>query len=156
MWLSSNCLQSRLTGKKLENSAFDVGGGRPKAFGVALNRKLLGGFYYEGIEFEFNFSKFWMLPRTKFKFYEDDTYIYWKVWQENRNSLMKIDAKCKKSEMLFINYEAPDGQKRYEHLWNGGTGEARIRLYEKTLHGLYLVDDIDATHVGCEAGEYDR
>lgn len=82
--------------------------------------------------------------------------IYWKVWQENRTSLMKIDAKCKKSEMLFINYEAPDGQKRYEHLWNGGTGEARIRLYEKTLHGLYLVDDIDATHVGCEAGEYDR
>ena len=95
MWLSSNCLQSRLTGKKLENSAFDVGGGRPKTFGVALNRKLLGGFYYEGIEFEFNFSKFWILPRIKFKFYEDDAYIYWKVWQENRTSLMKIDAKCK-------------------------------------------------------------
>lgn len=48
VWLSSNDLVSNITGKKLENSAFDVGGGRPKIYFMALNRKLLGGFCYEG------------------------------------------------------------------------------------------------------------
>lgn len=48
VWLSSNDLVSNITGKKVENSAFDVGGGRPKIYFMALNRKLLGGFCYEG------------------------------------------------------------------------------------------------------------
>ena len=30
VWLSSNCLFSRKTGKQLHNSVFDIGGGRPK------------------------------------------------------------------------------------------------------------------------------
>ncbi|KIR03901.1 hypothetical protein P261_02716 [Lachnospiraceae bacterium TWA4] len=48
VWLSSNHLTSKLTGKKLNNSVFDIGGGRPKVLGFALNRKLLSDFWYEG------------------------------------------------------------------------------------------------------------
>ena len=48
VWLSSNDLVSNVTGKRLANSVFEVGGGNPKAFGIALGQKLLGQFYYEG------------------------------------------------------------------------------------------------------------
>ena len=56
--------------------------------------------------------------------------------------------------MLFINYEAPDGSKRHNRLWNGGNGTGRILLYEKKDGKKILVDDINVSHVGCEYGEY--
>ena len=31
------------------------------------------------------------------------------------------------TEMLFINYEAPNGSKQHNRLWNGGTGKRRIK-----------------------------
>ncbi len=48
VWLSSNNLTSKISGKKLENSVFDIGGGRPKVGPIALNRKLFSAFWYEG------------------------------------------------------------------------------------------------------------
>lgn len=40
VWLSSSDLVSRRTGQRLENSVFEVDGGNPRAFGIALGRKL--------------------------------------------------------------------------------------------------------------------
>ena len=54
VWLSSNDMVSKVTGKRLENSAFDIGGGKPKIGPISLNRKLLGEFFYEGKSYEFN------------------------------------------------------------------------------------------------------
>lgn len=152
IWLSSNHMVSRLTGKKLNNSVFDIGGGRPKAFGISLNRKLLGAFYYEGREYEFNFSKFWTFPRTKFECIETPDSIIWRVKQDNLTALMFTEIRCKKKDMLLVNYEAPDGSKRHNRLWNGGTGTGRVRLYKK--EGIYrtLIDDIAVRNVGCEFG----
>ncbi len=36
VWLSSSCLFSRRTGKYLQNSVFDIGGGQPKIYCVKL------------------------------------------------------------------------------------------------------------------------
>ena len=58
-------------------------------------------------------------------------------------------------EMLLIRYEAPDGQARHTRLWNGGTGQGRVRLFERDGFEWQLVDDLDVAHVGCEYGEYD-
>jgi len=58
--------------------------------------------------------------------------------------------------MLLVNYEAPDGSKRHNRLWNGGTGTGRLQLFEKRSGQLELVDDILASSIGCEYGEYDR
>lgn len=152
IWLSSNHMVSRLTGKKLNNSVFDIGGGRPKVFGISLDRKLLGAFYYEGREYEFNFSKFWTFPRTKFECIETPDSIIWRVKQDNLMALVFVEVRCKKKDMLLVNYEAPDGEKRHNRLWNGGTGTGRIRLYKK--EGIYrtLIDDIAVRNVGCEFG----
>ena len=67
---------------------------------------------------------------------------------------METRISCPKSEMLFMNYEAPDGSMPLKRLWNGGTGKGRIKLYGRDDDGkLFLVDDIRAEHVGCENGE---
>ena len=58
--------------------------------------------------------------------------------------------------MLLINYESPDGAKRHNRLWNGGTGSGTVKLWKK--HGPFakptLLDEIEAKHIGCEWGEY--
>ena len=156
VWLSSNDLVSNLTGKPLTNSVFEVGGGRPKIFGFALNRKLLGQFYYEGRDYEFNFSKFWTGSRTFFDCTEAEDRILWKVVQTTFQAKMEVEIICLKAEMLLMNYESPDGYKRHTRLWNGGNGFGTVRLYEKKKGKWVCVDDVRAGSVGCEYGEYER
>lgn len=154
VWLSSSDLVSRRTGKRLQNSVFEVDGGRPKVFGFALNRKLLGQFYYEGRDYEFNFSKFWTGSRTFFDCTETDTQILWKVTQTTFRTKMEAEIACNKEEMLLINHESPDGFKRHTRLWNCGNGFGTVRLYEKHRGRWHLIDDMEAGSVGCEYGEY--
>lgn len=156
VWLSSNNLTSNLTGKQLKDSVFDIGGGKPKVYFVPLDRKLLSAFWYEGEAFEFNFSKFWTLTRTKFDFRETDDEVFWHVWQETVSAAMDVNIHCRKEDMLLINYEEPDGRKRHNRLWNGGNGEGDIKLYRKVKGGLQLIDDIHAKNIGCEYGEFDK
>ena len=54
--------------------------------------------------------------------------------------------------MLLINYEAPNGKKLHNRLWNGGSGEGRVKLYK----GKKLIDEVICRNVGCEYGEYDK
>ena len=154
VWLSSNCLVSKLSGKKLENSVFDIGGGRPKIYFVPLDRRLLGVFYYEGKEYDFNFSHVWLNVKTEFSFEEKEDMVIWHVRQENKHAVMETEIYCQKKDMLLVNYEAPDGQKRHNKLWNGGNGCGTIKLYDKKGSEIVLVDEIEATHIGCEYGEY--
>ena len=154
VWLSSNCLKSRLTGKVLSNSVFDIGGGRPKVYFVPLDRRLLGVFWYEGREFDFNFSKVHLHVKTTFSFDEAGDTVHWHVRQENTHAVMETEISCNKKDMLLINYEAPDGSKKHNRLWNGGNGWGTVRLYEKQGEETMLIDEIECTHVGCEYGEY--
>lgn len=150
VWLSSNNLISKKTGKKLENSVFDIGGGCPKIGPIKLKRKLLSAFYYEGKEYEFNFSKFWTLTRTKFECKETEKHIIWHVEQKTWFNKMIADVTCEKEDMLLINYEAPNGKKQHNKLWNGGNGIGIIRLYKHNK----LIDEIIAKNIGCEYGEF--
>lgn len=156
LWLSSCNLISKKNGKNLRNSVFDIGGGRPRVFGIPLNRKLLGAFYYEGKEYEFNFSKFWTGATSKFDCTETEEEIQWKVILTTKTAMLKVVAKCRKADMLFVNYESPDGYKRHNRLWNGGNAKGRIKLYEKVDGQWELVDDMYASNMGCEYGEYDK
>lgn len=155
VWLSSNDLVSKMTGKRLQNSVFDIGGGRPKAFGIAMNRKLLSDFWYEGKSYEFNFSKFWTFTKTRFDCKETETEIQWYVRQETTKAVMESNITCKKTDMLLVNYESPDGLKRHNRLWNGGNGHGTVKLYKKAHGTLKLIDEVEAGHIGCEYGEYD-
>lgn len=154
VWLSSNNLVSNITKKQLTNSVFDIGGGRPKVLGIALERKLLGAFWYEGTPYEFNFSKFWTRTKTIFDCKETDTQIVWDVTQTNRKFKMVTHITCEKKDMIKIKYEAPNGKMLHKNLWNGGNGKGNIKLYR--LKDNALIDDIDCFNVGCEYGEYSK
>ena len=154
VWLSSNDLVSNVTGRRLCDSVFDIGGGRPKVFGIALDRKLLSAFWYEGMPYEFNFSKFWTFTRTRFECTETEDEIVWHVRQENLRAVMETNVTCRKADMLWVNYEDPDGNKRFDRLWNGGNGSGNVKLYKKVRGKLVLVDDIRVGHIGCEYGEF--
>ncbi len=155
LWLSSCDMTSNLTGKRLADSAFTIGGGRPKVGNHEFEDMLLGAIYLEGDAYEFNFSKFWTLTKTKFRVKEKKDTIIWKVIQETPLSKMYTEVVCKKADMLKVNYEAPDGSYKHKNLWNGGNGTGNIKLYKKSLKKNWeweLVDDIDLAHVGCEYG----
>ena len=152
VWLSSNNLTSKLLGRKLEDSVFDIGGGCPKVGPVALKRKLLSAYWYEGKPYEFNFSKFWTFTRTKFDCRETQDQIIWHVEQKTWTNRMVTDITCNKKDMLLVNYEAPNGKKLHNRLWNGGNGEGTVKLYHKGK----LIDEVICKNVGCEYGEYDK
>lgn len=154
VWLASSHLFSKISGKQLHNSAFDIGGGKPKIFGMPLNRKLLLDFYYEGKDYEFNFSKFWTGCKTKFKCTEEEDKMLWQVVSRNHTAEIRVKITCAKKDMLFINYEAPNGLKLHDRLWNGGTGKGEIKLYDIKKGRKILVDHMIAENVGCEYGEY--
>ncbi|MCR5187766.1 MAG: hypothetical protein K6C97_02435, partial [Treponema sp.] len=109
-----------------------------------------------GKSYEFNFSKFWTFCRTKFDCKETEDKIIWYVRQETTKAIMETQMECPKSEMLLVNYESPDGEKRHTRLWNGGTGYGIIKLYKKSFGKTELLDEIQVKHAGCEWGEYEN
>lgn len=155
VWLASSDIVSRKTGKRLENSAFDIGGGRPKAFHIALNRKLLGVFNVEGNQgYEFNFAKFWMGVKTKFSVDTDAEKVTWHIVQRNHHYQMETDVTCLKKDMLLVQYENPLGEKKFKTLYNGGNGKGEVRLFSRKGKKLIPMDTYQVGHVGCEYGEY--
>ncbi len=169
VWLASSHLKSKLTGKWLENTAFDIGGGRPKIrTGKTFENVILGAVWYEGEPYEFNFSKFWTLTKTDFACNTDGDEVVWNITQETPLAKIEGHFTCQKKDMLLINYEAPNGEKRHNNLWNGGNGVGELKLYKKILKtkdnedgsmakfDWELVDDMEAYNIGCEFGEYDK
>lgn len=156
VWLASNNLESNITGDKLNNSAFVIGGGRPKIFGMPLNRKLLSNIHYEGQDYEFNFSKFWTFCQTEFNCAISEHQIDWYVRQETLKHIYELYATCEKKDMLLLNYEAPNGLKLHNNLYNGGNGVGNMQLYKKDKNERQLIDSINAKNIGCEYGEYDK
>ena len=41
-------------------------------------------------------------------------------------------------------------------LWNGGNGWGTVKLFDRQDGQFVLLDEIEATHIGCEYGEYDH
>lgn len=152
LWISSCNLTSLITGEKLENSAIEAGGGRPKAFGITIPRKLLIGFYYEGKMYEYNFARAWNNVKIEFNFEEGDVEHTWTVKSSNWNSRMELTLHCKRDEMILVNYEAPTGEKLHNRLWNGGNGYGEIKLFKKNGE---LIDHVKIENAGCEYGVFD-
>ena len=114
------------------------------------------GLFYGSRMHHFNFSKLHLKVKTDFSFEEHDEEVIWHVRQENIYAAMETEVHCLKKDMLLINYEAPDGSRHHNRLWNGGNGWGTVKLYDRKDGQLILVDEIGATHIGCEYGEYDH
>ena len=65
---------------------------------------------------------------------------------------MVTELTCEKKDMLLVKYEAPNGKKLHNRLWNGGNGQGTVKLYRDGK----LLDEIIVQNAGCEYGEYDQ
>ena len=155
LWLSSCDLLSTKTGDRLMHSAFEIGGTYRKLFRIPMKKKLLGAFCYENKLFEFHFLKFWTLPRFKYYCRETADELIWHMRLESLTALLKMEVHCDKKDMLFLNYESPEGIKKHNRLFSGGTGTGYIRLYRKQGSNKTLVDEVIARHVSCGYGVAD-
>ena len=153
IWLSSSDLISQISGRRLKNSCFDIGGGCPQVCGIPLKNKVLVFFQYENKSYEYNFSHFWKKSSVKFSFLEGERLLHWTVTAENSSSLLDVDIYCNVDDALFINYESPSGKKTFDRLWNCGCGYGEIKLFKKNRKTLELVEDAKVGHCGCEYGE---
>ncbi len=156
IWLNCNNLRKKGSHIALENTSLDIGGGCPVVFGKQMEGKILTMFYYEGKGYEYNFSKFWTGVKQEYKFYEYDEEVRWVVTSTNRNSKLEVDFKCRKEDMLLVNYENPDGEKKHNYLLNGGTAIGIVKLYEKKENKFILIAELEGQNGGCEYGEYDK
>ena len=153
IWLNCNNFRSKLTNIEVDAS-LDLGGGCPKVFGVALQRRILTAFYYKGEFIEFNFSKFWKKSHQNFSTHEDEKYFYWDVISDDKKHRIEVHFKCDKLKMLFVNYESPKGEKNHNKLWNGGHAEGTVKFFRKKSKELKLIDELEGFLGGCEYGEY--
>ena len=95
------------------------------------------------------------MTRQKFSVKETETEIVWYVELQNVHSVMRTEIHCQKKDMIFVNYEDPEGIKRFSRLWNGGNGSGTVWIYRKDSGNLILIDELIVGHVGCEYGEFD-
>lgn len=157
VWLSSNHIIRKDTGEELHNSVFDIGGGKPKVFGISLERKLLAGYFIEGKEYEMNFSKITHPCKTTFDFKDGKENVHWTVIQEDKKYKIVTEIECARKEMLFINYEEPTGNKRHNNLFNCGNGKGTLKIYKKEKNKKEtLIEDLIVLNVGCEYGEFTK
>ncbi|MCQ2613030.1 MAG: hypothetical protein MJ183_05450 [Treponemataceae bacterium] len=154
IWLSSCNLTSNITRGKLHNTCFDIGGGKPRVFGIPLDRRVLVYLNYEGKKIEFNFSHFWVKSKVMFRFAEGDDLLHWTVSSENKEYLLDIDAYCRRSDTIFVNYESPKGRKDFDRLWNGGNAYGNMKLFRKKGKMLEIIEDAQFMNCGCEYGEF--
>ena len=75
--------------------------------------------------------------------------------QAVENNEIEVDIYAMKKDLLFINYEDPDGLKKFNKLYNGGNGKGTIKVYRKIGNKKReLIDEIEVNNVGCEYGEF--
>ena len=98
----------------------------------------------------------WLCNNDIIEVKELDDEVVWHVRQENIHAAMETEVHCLKKDMLLINYEAPDGSRHHNRLWNGGNGWGTVKLYDRKDGQFILTDEIEAAHIGCEYGEYDH
>jgi len=145
-WIGfSGChLNSKVTGKTLESAAFVFKSGMQYRFGKGQAQHLYGGLFYEG--------KLEQYDQLSIDFDENDTSNIWRIKAENKKTVLIIELSHLKNEMLFLNYEAPDGTKKHNRLWSGGIGSGTIEFYTKTKKGNQLIDHFSLQNVSCEYG----
>lgn len=148
--LNGSSLVSQITGKRLSQSCFDVGG----FFGKEKNKRLAAIFHHEGNEYQFNASGRTHKDNVKFDFTENGGICHWTITAQNSKALVDIEVFCKTEEMILMNYENPNGEKNFKRLLAGASGYGEIRLYKKIQKSLEIIEQARIENAGCMYGKY--
>lgn len=148
--LASCHLTSGRTGKELKHSALAIDGCCPKFLWFPLRRRLMIQLTYTGEDFEFHFAKPGTFCRCKWKVKETNKRFIWHIMAQNKTAIIKISGSCTKTEMMSLNYEAPDGSRSKLPLHAGGMGVGTIELYRRIPGGRQLIDTLKMDNAFCE------
>lgn len=155
--ITSNNLKSKTSGEKLTQSSFLFWGGETRMFGISLGDKINGTFMYEGTEIEFKVPEFWKRSSEAYRIAEKNDGHIFRVHSSNiKGYTIDISLKCRLSELLSMNYEAPEGTKNYDRLLECGSAFGYVKLYKKVNKQLRLVDYIEVRNAFCETGENNK
>jgi hypothetical protein len=156
IWLNCNNFVSGATGKALDHTSLDVGGGKPRLFGVSLGEKALVAFHHGGELFDVNFSKLFRAGEEDIKIEESSSEIRWKIQARNGRKKIVIDFSAQKSKMMLIRYENPQGEVNHQHLWNTGFAQGTVDIYSKESNNEWtLIDSLIGSFGGGEYGRYE-
>lgn len=153
-WLRfwANRMSSRLTGKKLTNSAFTVRGRREKLFDWPIAQKFMAAFCYEGIGYEISFSKIFSDPRTKIECVETEEAIFWNIRQGDRRTILITNIRCPKEKTFFAETGGWKKSGEPERYLRCLEAQARVKLYQRDGEYCTLIDDADIEGAKCEFG----
>ena len=142
-WFQFACgkLTSQMTQKELRHSVLAVNEFRPRLFCIPLRPRFMIQLTYMGEDFEFT--------RCKWSVKETGTRFVWHISARNKNASLRLSGSCKKSDMLHLRYETPDGRLPRLPLWAGAAGIGTVRLYRHTQSGRELLDTLYMENALC-------
>lgn len=152
MWLNCSNIVSKITGEQLDETVFNIGGGRLKSVGMTIIKRPFVGLYYEGTNYEYNFTKIGKV-KIRHEIVDSNDQLLWKIKAINRESLFEVKVKCNKSEMTLTNFISPDGNQKYSSIYAGGTGYGEARLFHiGKKKKKQIIDHFILKNVNCEYG----
>ncbi|MCI6649177.1 MAG: hypothetical protein MSH24_06570, partial [Lachnospiraceae bacterium] len=113
-WEYISCcdLTSKKNGK-LKNSAFSFGIGTQINVGpINTKEALAGGIYLDGETYEYNFSKMWMLTRSRTAEKRNGKKCVFAIAEETPLSRMKLKVTCDRNQMCELRMETTAGDLR--------------------------------------------
>lgn len=142
-WLQLACgkLNSQRTGGELRHSVLALNGFCPRFLWFPLRQRLMLQLTYMGEDFQFT--------RCKWETKETGKRFIWHILAQNKDSVVKISLSCTKEEMLFLQYEDPEGIKEKTPLWAGNGGLGTVQIYRRTSGGRELLDSLKLDNSLC-------
>ncbi len=132
-WEYISCcdLTSKKNGK-LKNSAFSFGIGTQINVGpINTKEALAGGIYLDGETYEYNFSKMWMLTRSRTAEKRNGKKCVFAIAEETPLSRMKLKVTCDRNQMRELRMETTAGDLR--RMLVGGDGQAELIIERKKV-----------------------
>ncbi len=132
-WEYISCcdLTSKKNGK-LKNSAFSFGIGTQINVGpINTKEALAGGIYLDGETYEYNFSKMWMLTRSRTAEKRNGKKCVFAIAEETPLSRMKLKVTCDRNQMHELRMETTAGDLR--RMLVGGDGQAELIIERKKV-----------------------
>ena len=132
-WEYISCcdLTSKKNGK-LKNSAFSFGIGTQINVGpINTKEALAGGIYLDGETYEYNFSKMWMLTRSRTAEKRNGKKSVFAIAEETPLSRMKLKVTCDRNQMCELRMETTAGDLR--RMLVGGDGQAELIIERKKV-----------------------
>ena len=132
-WEYISCcdLTSKKNGK-LKNSAFSFGIGTQINVGpINTKEALAGGIYLDGETYEYNFSKMWMLTRSRTAEKRNGKKCVFAIAEETPLSRMKLKVTCDRNQMCELRMETTAGDLR--RMLVGGDGQAELIIERKKV-----------------------